>query len=145
MKVYLAGPISSTVTNERRTLTVEEKIARFHLVSNVLEKDGHEVVNPILVGNTLCIAEEGSPPPCINENEIANGQGEHSWKCYMRHDIVALLECDSIAMLPQWEFSRGALLEYHIAKELGYNILLVGIKHTTMNNTEQFYVRKANR
>lgn len=37
------------------------------------------------------------------------------WEDYMAVDILALLECDAVYMLPGWETSRGARLEYAIA------------------------------
>lgn len=42
-----------------------------------------------------------------------------TWEDYMREDIKALLECQSVFMLPGWEGSRGALLEHAIAESLG--------------------------
>ena len=42
-----------------------------------------------------------------------------AWADCMRADIVALMECDAIAMLPGWMDSKGARLERHIAVELG--------------------------
>ena len=44
---------------------------------------------------------------------------------YMREDIKALLECDTVMMLPNWEQSRGARLEFEIAKELELPVLLL--------------------
>jgi hypothetical protein len=38
---------------------------------------------------------------------------------YMRADIEALLEADTIVLLPRWNESPGALLELQIAIELG--------------------------
>jgi hypothetical protein len=40
----------------------------------------------------------------------------------MRGDIVAMMECDSILLLPHWERSRGASLEYKIACDLGFDL-----------------------
>lgn len=45
-----------------------------------------------------------------------------SWADCMRVDIAALVECDSIVMLPGWQQSRGARLELHIARELGLRV-----------------------
>jgi nucleoside 2-deoxyribosyltransferase len=44
---------------------------------------------------------------------------------YMKEDIKALLECDTVMMLPDWESSRGARLEFEIAKELELPVLLL--------------------
>ena len=40
----------------------------------------------------------------------------------MRADISALLECDTIVLLPGWPKSRGARLELTIAMELGMDV-----------------------
>lgn len=37
---------------------------------------------------------------------------------YMRKDIQALLQSDAVMMLPDWEQSEGAKLEFEIAKQL---------------------------
>lgn len=44
------------------------------------------------------------------------------WADAMRQDIPRLLTCDTIDLLPGWEKSRGATLEYHIAQSLGMTI-----------------------
>jgi hypothetical protein len=46
-----------------------------------------------------------------------------SW--YMRKDIQALLQCDAVMMLPDWEQSEGARLEFEIAKQLELPIKFV--------------------
>jgi len=40
----------------------------------------------------------------------------------MRVDIKALVSCDSIFMLDNWLDSKGAIIEYKIAKMLGLEI-----------------------
>jgi len=42
---------------------------------------------------------------------------------YIRADLELLLQCDGIAMLPGWEKSRGAKLEYMLAWELRLPVL----------------------
>ncbi len=59
----------------------------------------------------------------VNPAEI--NQDKHlSWKQCMRTDIAALVFCDAIQMLPNWEQSEGATLEHHIAERLGLTIYL---------------------
>lgn len=41
---------------------------------------------------------------------------------YMRAGIRQLLECDAIYLLPGWQGSRGAQLEYRVALGLGMDI-----------------------
>lgn len=42
---------------------------------------------------------------------------------YMREDIKILARCNTICMLPGWKRSKGARLEYRIAKVLNMQIL----------------------
>lgn len=41
-----------------------------------------------------------------------------SWSDYLRADIPLLLKCDAVALLPGWENSKGARLEFTIAHDL---------------------------
>lgn len=43
---------------------------------------------------------------------------EFTWADYLRRDLALLLECYGVALLPGWEYSRGALLEIHVAQQL---------------------------
>ncbi len=52
-----------------------------------------------------------------NPAEI-NPDKKMPWADCMRKDIPRLLTCESIAMLPGWEASRGATLEHDLAKAL---------------------------
>jgi len=45
-----------------------------------------------------------------------------SWVAYMRANIPALCEADEILMLKGWLWSRGARLEWFIAKCLGFSV-----------------------
>jgi hypothetical protein len=46
-----------------------------------------------------------------------------SWNDRMRRDIVSLMECDTVATLPDWEHSKGARLEVLIAERLGMTVV----------------------
>ena len=48
---------------------------------------------------------------------------DKSWQSYMKEDIKALMYCDAIAMLPNYESSKGALIELNLAKSLGFEII----------------------
>lgn len=61
----------------------------------------------------------------VNPAEI-NPDSTMAWEACMRADIKALCDCDTIALLPGWENSRGAHLEVHIAHRLG--IKVVGLR-----------------
>lgn len=60
-------------------------------------------------------------------NPFKNGLTEDdTWERHLAVDIIALLECDAILQLPGWEDSRGARLEYEIAKLKRIPIAVVG-------------------
>lgn len=46
-----------------------------------------------------------------------------SYTDYMREDVKILARCNAICMLPGWKRSKGARLEYRIAKILNMQIL----------------------
>lgn len=73
----------------------------FNSVAAMLRYDGHHVVNPVEV----------------------NGGVVDRVTC-LRNDFRAMLECDTIYLLPGWEDSMGALCELHIARELKFNVRL---------------------
>lgn len=58
----------------------------------------------------------------VNPAEI-NPEGEKTWEQCMRADIKALCDCDTLAMLPGWENSKGAHLEVHLAHRLGMKVM----------------------
>jgi hypothetical protein len=82
-------------------------IPAFNSEAGRLRALGYDVVNP---------AELNAP--------------DTPWAQCMRTDIRMLLLCDAIALLPGWEKSRGANLEWLIATELGMpvydSVLLIG-------------------
>jgi hypothetical protein len=69
----------------------------FHAAAAKLRAEGHEVINP---------AE-------IQPDQTAE------WGACLRDCLAALVRCDAIALLPNWDDSRGARLERHVARELG--------------------------
>lgn len=97
MKVYISGKISG--------LPLNNVIEKFKWHASLLESKGHEPINPI---------------------DISPFHDSKDWYYYMVDDIAALLKCDAIYMLKDWGQSRGARIEYQIAKELGLQILFEG-------------------
>ena len=117
IRAYIAGPLNSPIEG----VTPTELRERFWQVREWLltERPTWQVLSPL-----------DQPPLC--ETEISPGQAMprcqdlsghpsdsgHSWECWMRGDLRAMLTCDQIVLLPDWDKSNGALLENHIAERL---------------------------
>lgn len=93
MKIYISGQISG--------LSLDEVKAKFQDAEKRIVEHGYEAVNPLKNG--------------IPDNE--------AWEVHMAADIVLLLDCDAIYMLPGWESSKGATLEKNIAERTGKKII----------------------
>lgn len=50
-------------------------------------------------------------------------QNAQEWSDYMRTDIKALMDCQSIYMLREWFSSKGARIEHELAKQIGLKII----------------------
>lgn len=70
----------------------------FHAMAAKLRAKGHHVENP------------------------AEAVKCDSWEAYMRLAIGQLVKCDTIVLLPGWTGSRGAIIEFELACELGLKI-----------------------
>lgn len=90
--IYISGPMSNMPENN---------VPAFNRAAKALRAKGYKVVNP---------AELDKGEPC------------NSWNDCLRRDIRALSVCTDIAVLPGWTESKGASLEVHIGKELGFDI-----------------------
>jgi hypothetical protein len=77
----------------------------FHRAARELRAAGYTVISPA----EIC-QEHGLP-----------------WAQYLRKDIAELLKCDAVALLPGYLNSKGAMLEKHIAEELGMQVDTVGM------------------
>lgn len=47
----------------------------------------------------------------------------NTWRHCIKRDIPQMLTCDLICLLPGWQKSRGASLEYRVASAVGIKIL----------------------
>ena len=56
-------------------------------------------------------AAENPAPPC------------GTWQGYMRMGIWQLMTCEAIYLMPGWAGSKGAAMEYSIAKTLGLEVI----------------------
>jgi hypothetical protein len=103
MKLYVAGPMRGHPLYN---------FPAFDAAAEILEAAGHEVVNPAELDRQI-----GFDPA---------GRGEISNKFLrdaMKRDLTAICECDGIAMLPGWEGSSGAYVEWTLARNLGLEII----------------------
>lgn len=75
--------------------------AAFAAVADAMRAAGFDVVNP-------------------GEVKLA---GNPTWLDFMRADLVLLLECGGIVMLPGWERSKGARIEHDLARGLGFWVM----------------------
>lgn len=93
MKIYLSGPIS----NDDPKL-VAENIQAFLNARVSLLRLGHGVVSPIMNGVRV----------------------DAPWVDHMRADIIMMMGCDAVALLPGFAFSKGANIEADLAVQLGF-------------------------
>lgn len=86
----------------------EHNYPAFHAAARELRAQGHTVVSPA---------------------ELDHGD-EKCWADYLRRDIKAMMDCDTIAVLPGADKSRGATFERMIASKLGFSVIY-------LNNTNE--------
>jgi hypothetical protein len=91
--VYISGRITG--------LPESEAIENFNKAETALLEKGYTVVNPIKI----------------------NHDHDKTWESYMKEDIKAMCSCDCIYMIDGWEQSRGAKIEYQLAKDLGMELI----------------------
>ena len=73
----------------------------FNKAEEILKTNGFDVVNPVK----------------IEHNH------DNTWNSFMRVDLKAMLDCDSIYMLSNYKSSKGANIELNLAKELDFEII----------------------
>ncbi|MCG3174650.1 MAG: hypothetical protein GMKNLPBB_02910 [Myxococcota bacterium] len=91
-RIYIAGPMTGLP---------DHNIPAFDQAARRLEKSGWEVINPA---------------------DNFGGRTDLPRSSYLRADVVLLLQCDALALLPGWEHSIGAQVEYLLARELNLPI-----------------------
>jgi len=112
-RLYISGTISSDPT-----LSFEQAKARFDAAKASLQTLGYEVISPVDMEGECGL----TPDECLStqrQQMPGQGQGNHSWECYLRGDLRAMLTCDGVALLPNWHRSTGARLEFNTAVACG--------------------------
>jgi hypothetical protein len=92
-KVYISGAITR--------LPGEEVTAKFGAAEKHLVAQGYEAVSPLKNGIPYSTA----------------------WEAHIAMDIILLMGCEAIYLLPDWSLSKGATLEKAIAELTGKKIL----------------------
>ncbi|MBO7583072.1 MAG: DUF4406 domain-containing protein [Treponema sp.] len=101
--IYISGGITGVENWQNNFMAAEEDIfqrffAPFH------------IVNPVKIAKGL-------------ERDFSYKKQKPTYADYMREDIRQLTKCNAICMLPNWQKSKGAKFEHHLAKFLGMTIL----------------------
>jgi Domain of unknown function (DUF4406) len=107
MKIYLSGPITGRPKHAQEFATAAVWVHSL----------GHEPVDPHAIPPQ---AHDGDCPPGARNGDL----DPHTWPCYLRTDLVAMLQCDALLMLQGHEYSQGASLERYVATKCGMKIYL---------------------
>jgi len=110
-KTYIAGPM--------RGIRLFNFPA-FDAARDALLKAGHEVVSPADIDRSNGFDPKDLPAD-YDWNVISQQSG--TLQEIIARDHAAVMECDTIYLLPGWERSQGALSEYHLAKWAGKVVL----------------------
>lgn len=103
-KVYISGKIGEDVLSE----ATRQKFAE---AESLLRSKGYEVFNPTTSGLGKCA------------EKAAKKYGTTFYKEILVYDIMALKGCDAIYLLPDWNDSPGAILEFFYARAVGLEIM----------------------
>jgi hypothetical protein len=91
-KIYISGRITG--------LDPDFAIEQFRLAQIKCEQKGFEVINPINLDHSH----------------------DKKWVNFMRVDLRSMLHCTDIFMMKDWHLSKGANIEYNLAKDLEFKI-----------------------
>lgn len=105
MKVYIAGPMSGLP---------ECNFPAFDKAAEMLAQCGHLVFNPAQMDRDI-----GFDP---TRAEVTGAFVRDA----MLRDLTAICKSEAIAMLPGWEKSSGARIEWMLAVYLGLEIIYMG-------------------
>jgi hypothetical protein len=104
-KVYIAGPMRGYP---------EYNFPAFDAAARQWRKAGWDVVNPAELDRVAGVHEFTDPLPAGFLRDA------------MKRDLVAICECDAIALLPGWEQSSGVKVELTLANLLQLSVHAAG-------------------
>ena len=96
MKLYLAGPMRGYD---------KFNFPAFIEAAKELRELGHVIISPAEMD--------------LAENPDAATSPPLDFKYCMKRDLVAVLECDGVALLPGWQHSTGAIMESIVSRLAG--------------------------
>ena len=127
---------------------VKERYANWHSTVQTLVADGTLLFTParvsrIYISGPMSGIDEYNYPlfhdaaamfrwfgfSVLNPAEFLGGSADKARKDYMRAAVEALLVADALFLLPNWNNSRGAILEVQVGQEL--NLAMIECKDYT--------------
>lgn len=103
----------------------------FDLKQRELESLGHRVISPANLDRAY-----GFDP---FKGDSAEAGSEFDMRAAVRRDVEALLQCDALVLLPEWETSVGATGEVAIAKWVGIQVYYPGDLVPITEQAEESY------
>jgi len=100
--VYLAGPMTGLP---------EFNFPAFDEAARLLEAQGYKVFNPAQMDRDVGFDPSSTQ---VDDKFLRDA---------LRRDLAAICDADAIAMLPGWEKSGGARIEWMLAAHLGLEII----------------------
>lgn len=98
MKLYTCGPMTGCANLNHPA---------FYAAEEELKSKGYEVINPARMDEELGL----DPHKGVMEPDFL--------KDAVKRDLEAVMTCDGVALLPEWEKSKGARAELAVAQWLG--------------------------
>lgn len=95
--LYVAGPMTGRPNHNK---------AAFDLAAAELRAAGYVVISP-------------PEMDLIDGVDLAAEHGDADWLLALERDLVVVAKVDGLALLPEWEQSRGARLEVAAARGMG--------------------------
>jgi hypothetical protein len=100
MRLYISGPITGLDRDAAQN--------NFASAAQHLQAAGYDTLNPFDIAacqDASCQSQEGDV--------------HHTWECSLKHDLIEMLKCDGVAVIPGWGNSKGAQLEVATANGVG--------------------------